>query len=228
MLDLFRATVVLIVVLVVPRLADACSCLAASPCRQYATAGAVFAGDVLEVTAGPESGRPTPKIARLRVVRAYKGPMRVGQVVAVEMPGGSSASCSLDIAKGSRYVIYGGLESGRVTTNLCRGSYALAAGQPWPTLPPQAGTVSGRLVRAADTGGAPRAVPGVVVSIDAAGRRITATTDADGAFRLAQVPAGRWPLAFALRAGEQAEATVDLQSADDCAELFVPVQSRER
>ena len=225
MLRGFRFLIVLAVVLAAPRLADACSCLAASPCRQYATADAVFAGEVLEVTAGPEGGPPRRKVARLRVARAYKGPVQVGQIVAVEMPGGSSASCSLDVAPGARFVIYGGVEGGAISTNLCRGSYALAAGQPWPDLPPEGGVVSGRLARPA-AGGAWEPVPAVPVWIATADGRISATTDAAGEFRLSGVPAGTWSVQFGLGADEQADVKVELQSPDDCAEIFAAPRPR--
>lgn len=227
MLRVWRFVVLVEALLALPRVADACSCLAASPCRQYANADAVFAGDVVEVTeqADPGAGRKT---VHLRVGRTYKGMMTVGQVVAVAMPGGSSASCSLDVTAGSRYVIYAGLEKGRISTNLCRGSHPLAAGAAWPPLPPEGGVVSGRLTRDDLGAGRPRPLGGVAVWIATPGRRFTANTDAAGAFRLTGVPAGTWTVEFGLGPDERADEKIELQSADDCAELYPSPRPRGR
>ncbi len=210
---------------VAPRPADACSCMRSSPCQTYASADAVFAGDVLEVTEGPADGSaegpPRLKLARLRVARAYKGPAGVGLVVTVEMPGGSSASCSLDIAPGSRFVIYGSLKAGRFSTNLCQGSHSLGAKAAWPALPPPGGVVSGRLMRpGSGVRDAPGPIPDVPVWIDVSGRRLASQTDADGRFRLTGVPAGTWTVHFDLGLSELADQKVELQSAEDCAEIY--------
>lgn len=223
MLDGIRFVVVLGVLLVVPRLADACSCLSASPCRQYRNAEAVFAGDVVSVAEpGPGNG---PKVVRLRVARAYKGPTTVGEVVSVEMPSGSSAACSLDVSVGDRYVIHGGIEGGRITTNLCRGSHLLEDGRPWPSLPPQGGVVSGWLARDSSIG--PNTpLPNVIVWIATPGRRIAAKTDVTGAFRLTGVPPGTWTVEFGLGPTEPADTKIELDAADDCAEIYAAPRPR--
>jgi|SRR5688500_12944571 hypothetical protein len=209
-----------------PRVADACSCMFSSPCRTYASADAVFAGDVVEVAEADATGRG-PKIVQLRVARAYKGSAAVGDVVTVEMPGGSSASCSLDVTPGSRVLIYGGVKDGGFTTNLCRGSHALPPGASWPDLPPPGGTVSGQLGRRpTEIRGAPQLLAGVPVWIEAAGRRLASTTDAHGRFRLTDVPAGTWTLQFDLGPSEVAEEKVELTSADDCAVIFASPRRR--
>jgi hypothetical protein len=106
----------------VPRFADACSCVAVSPCQQVAAADAVFVGDVLEV-AEPGSGG---KRVTMRVVRGHKGTPKAGETVVVVMPGGSSASCSLEATVGARFVILARVRDGALSTNLCSGSYRLA------------------------------------------------------------------------------------------------------
>jgi hypothetical protein len=106
----------------VPRFVDACSCLAASPCQQVAAADAVFVGDVVEVT-GPDSGR---KRVTMRVVRSHKGTPKAGETIVVAMPRGSSASCSLDVVVGARFVILARTHEGALSTNLCSGSYPVA------------------------------------------------------------------------------------------------------
>jgi hypothetical protein len=106
----------------VPRSAAACSCMARSLCQQVAAADAVFVGDVLDVVE-PASG---PKLVRVRVVRPYKGTPQAREAVTVEMPRGSSASCSLDVAVGARLAVFATVREGALRTNLCAGSHRLA------------------------------------------------------------------------------------------------------
>jgi hypothetical protein len=116
---LLLSFVLVSLVVALPRFAEACSCLAASPCQQVAAADAVFVGDVREV-AEPGSGG---KQVTMRVVRGHKGTPKAGETVVVAMPGGSSASCSLDAVVGARYVILARVRDGALSTNLCSGSY---------------------------------------------------------------------------------------------------------
>ena len=214
----------ILALIAVPRAADACSCMFSSPCRTYASADAVFAGDVVDVA---DSNGRGPKIAHLRVARAYKGSAGVGDVVTVEMPGGSSASCSLDITPGSRVVIFSGVKDGRFSTSLCQGSQILAADAPWPDLPPPGGAVSGHLMRpATEPRVAPRPLPDVPVWIEASGRRIASKTDPDGKFRLTGLPAGQWTLQFDLGPSEVADAKVELRLADDCVVVYASPRPR--
>jgi hypothetical protein len=216
---------VLAVLLAVPRLAEACSCLAVSPCRQYADADAVLAGEVVGVTETAGRG-PGKKVVRLRVVRANKGPAQAGEIVAVEMPGGSSASCSLDATAGDRLVIYASVAQGRISTHLCQGSHALQAGAAWPELPPRACDVTGKLVRRPEFGAAPVPVADVDVWITTPAGRVAGRTDAAGAFRLSGVPMGRWTVEADVGSGERAQRSVVLASADDCAAVYLSVQAQ--
>jgi hypothetical protein len=141
------------------------------------------------------------------------------------MPSGSSASCSLDVSVGDRYVIHGGIEGGRIATNLCRGSHRLEDGRPWPSLPPQGGVISGWLGRDSPTG--PNTpLPNVTVWIAIPGRRIAAKTDGTGAFRLTGVPPGTWTVEFGLDPAERPDTKVELASADDCAEIYAAARPR--
>ena len=63
------------------------------------------------------------------------------------MPRGSSASCSLDVDAGDRYVIHAGGGADGYSTSLCQGSYGLKKDAPLPELPPPGGVVTGTLVR---------------------------------------------------------------------------------
>jgi hypothetical protein len=111
-----------------PRTADACSCMASSPCEQAAAADAVFVGEVLAV-AEPGGAR---KQVTMRVLRSDKGTATADQVVTVRMPRGSSASCSLEAAVGARLVIVATVRDGALSTNLCAGSHGIAPGDPLP------------------------------------------------------------------------------------------------
>ena len=124
---------VVVAVAAVTRPAEACSCVAQTPAEIYERADAAFVGDVVEVA---EAARR--KTVTVRVVRAYKGGVKDGETVTVTMPGGSSASCSLDLAAKARVVIFASATEGRLSTNLCQGSYQLEAGKPLPMLPPPA------------------------------------------------------------------------------------------
>jgi hypothetical protein len=131
---MFRAwlsTLLVIAAVVLPRPAEACSCVAQTPAEIYERADAVFVGDVIEVAATPRR-----KTVTLRIVRAYKGAVTDGETVKVTLPGGTSASCSLDFAPRARAVIFARATDGRLSTNLCQGSYQLEPGKPLPALPP--------------------------------------------------------------------------------------------
>jgi translation elongation factor EF-G len=128
-----RVLALLFALVAVPRTADACSCVALSPRQLYDQAEAVLVGDVLEVSEAPRQ-----KAVRVRVTRAYKGTMKAGETVVVTLPGGSSASCSLDLTHGGRVVVFGRAAEGGIATNLCQGSYPLEPGKPLPELPPPA------------------------------------------------------------------------------------------
>lgn len=124
---------VTVAIAAIPRPAAACSCVPQTPAQIYERADAAFVGDVLAVT---EAERR--KTVRVKVVRAYKGAMKADETVVVTLPGGSSASCSLDWTAGARVVVFASVTDGRLRTNLCQGSYQLEAGAPLPKLPPPA------------------------------------------------------------------------------------------
>jgi hypothetical protein len=200
-----------------PRLADACSCVDSSSCQRYAMATAVFVGDVVDVqqlTTGPKS-------VRMRVIHVYKGPGTAGETVTVTMPRGSSASCSLDVAPGKRYVVHGGHKDGSYSTSLCQGSYPLKPDEPLPVLPPTPGQVTGQLYRYVGPPPYTRApIAGALAWVIDGDRRIETRTDADGRFTLASVPQGPRKVRFEVGAAERAEASIDLQFVEDCAEVW--------
>jgi hypothetical protein len=114
-----------------PSPAEACSCLAQTPAQIYERADAAFVGEVIAIAETPRR-----KTVTLRIVHAYKGAVTAGETVTVTLPGGSSASCSLDFTAKARAVIFARATDGRLSTNLCQGSYQLEPRKPLPTLPP--------------------------------------------------------------------------------------------
>lgn len=208
--------------LAVPRLAEACSCIPMSSCQRYASVTSVFAADVLEV-AEPASQVQGPKTTRMRVVRSYKGGAPVGETVTVTMPRGSSASCSLDVAVGKRYVIFGGGGKDGYSTGLCYGSFSLKPGDPLPDLPAPGGQVTGvlqRYRRGAPTGSEWLPIADALVWLVTPDGRIEARTDAEGRFRMTGVPLGPRLVRSDVAPGERVEERINLQFKEDCAEVF--------
>jgi hypothetical protein len=216
----FLLPVLVVALLALPRLADACSCVPMSSCQRYAFVSSVFVADVLDVA---EPVTPGPKTTRMRVVRAYKGGSAVGETVTVTMPRGSSASCSLDVAPGKRYVIFAAGEKGVYSTGLCHGSYSLQLDAPMPDLPPAAGRVTGQIQRyhvGAPTGQELTPVAGALVWIVTPDGRIEARTDAEGRFTMTGVPLGPRMVRSEVGPGEGVEHRIDLQFEGDCAEVY--------
>jgi hypothetical protein len=214
---LFGLAVTVVAVVALPSAVDACSCVSSSSCQRFAMSGVVFAGEVVDV-----KDAATNKVARLKVIRSYKGDAVAGETVTLTLPRGSSASCSLDVDPGDRYVIHGGRKAGQYSSSLCAGSYGLRSGDPLPDLPPPAGQVTGRLYRFTDVPGAyeRNGVIGARVWVVTPDGPIETRTDGDGRFRLTGVPQGPRMVRFEVGPGEGAEERIDLQFAGDCAEVY--------
>jgi hypothetical protein len=212
--------IVVLALAIGPRLADACTCVPMSSCQRYASATAVFVADVVEVAA---LVTPGPKTTRMRVVRAYKGGSAAGDTVTVTLPRGSAAGCSLDVVPGKRVVIFGAGEKGVYSTSICHGSYSLEPDAALPDLPPPAGRVTGQIQRykvGAPTGQERTPVAGALVWVVTPDGRIEARTDAEGRFTMTGVPLGPRMVRSVVAPGEGIEERIDLQSKDDCAEVY--------
>jgi hypothetical protein len=204
-----------------PAAADACSCGVPSLCTRYARSAAVLAVRVLEVIHHPGRDR---KEARVEVLRAYKGDAVAGTTVTLVMPGGSPASCSLDLEPGERLVVFAGGSNGTYGTHLCAGNIPLRRGAPFPVFPPEPGAVVGELVRSGPPGD--RSYPPIVgarVWVEAAGRRVEARTDAHGRFRLPGLPPGRYVVRFDAGAAGRDGMMIELRAPDDCYDVFMPL-----
>jgi hypothetical protein len=111
----------------------ACSCLPTNKTEQRERSGAVFLGEVLSFRGrgggcarAPEvSGR----VARLRVVRVWKGALRPGAEVAVTT-GMNSADCGVEFVTGRSYMVYATTPEGEsaLATNLCTTTREVSAG----------------------------------------------------------------------------------------------------
>lgn len=86
----------------VAREAGACSCAPLSPCGLYRNADAVFVGDVVEI--GKVSGAIWTTALQMRVVRAGKGAVEAGQLVAVEAPDDGSSKFGIDGGRAARFL----------------------------------------------------------------------------------------------------------------------------
>ncbi len=190
--------------------ADACSCIQQSPCQVYGGADAVFVGEIAAVESGPRE-----KVARIRLTHVYKGAAKTGETVAVRMGPGSSASCSLDVAVGQRWVMFAGTANGGFSTGFCHGSYRLRDTDALPTLPLTAGEVTGRLIRWTRGDKPPDGLGDVPVWVQTPTGRIASRTAADGSFALSRVPPGKWTVSFDLGPTETADQPIEL-GADDC------------
>ena len=208
----------LVALVACPPLADACSCIDLSSCQLFASADAVFVADVVDVTEGATGA----KRSRMRVVRAYKGTAKAGDEVTVAMPRGTSASCSLDVDPGDRYLIHAGAGADGYSTSMCQGSYGLKKDDPLPELPPPGGLVTGMLARHNNDGSNFKLLPiaGAPLWIVTPDGRIESKTDSEGRFRVSGVPPGKWTVRFDVGPTERAEAPIVLRAPQDCADVF--------
>ena len=159
----------------------------------------------------------------MRVVRSYKGTAKAGEEVAVLMPRGTSASCSLDVDPGDRYVIHAGAGADGFSTSMCHGSYGLKKEDPLPDLPPPAGQVKGTIYRyhvGAPSGQERTPIVDALVWVVTPDGRIEARTDADGRFTMTGVPLGPRMVRSDVAPGERVESRINLEFKEDCAEVF--------
>jgi hypothetical protein len=211
-----RALVVLGVVAAAgfAREAAACSCSGPSSCGIYGRADVVLVGDIVEIR--PESGALMATAVKVRVVRAGKGGVEAGQLVAVGTPSESS-SCAMGLAVGQRWMLFAGVVEGKLVMSPCTGSHRLGLDERIPDLPPRGGTVHGRLVFPGGGGvDGRRGFPAAAVWIDTPDGRLATRTAEDGGFTLLGVPPGRWTVRADVGPDQQADSVIDVGAGDDC------------
>jgi len=191
--------------------AAACSCAPGTPCQRWGRSTAVFVGDVVDVQSSDRG-----VVARLRVVRAFKGATETS-IVSVD-PG--SATCELRLGAGERWVVYADSGPQGLRTSLCSGSRKLAADSPLPDLRPEPGVVDGWLHRYRAAPGVEPWIEGAPVWIQTRGGRLASRTGPQGIFRLTAVPPGSWTVEFDLGGRESAVAQVTVAAPDRCATVL--------
>lgn len=117
--------------LLLPATASACSCAAVSDRTLLGYADAAFAGTVTTATAPPSSDPFAEITYTLRVDTTVKGAPRPEQQVVTS---GSSASCGTRLDVGRRYLVLATEYQGRLSTGLCSGTRPLAPGSAVPDL----------------------------------------------------------------------------------------------
>ena len=188
--------------------AAACSCYPGTSCELWGRSSAVFVGDVVDVQRVDRGA-----VARLRVVRAFKGATEAS-IVSVD-PG--SATCELRLSAGQRWVVYADTGPSGLRSSLCSGSRQLEPSAELPDLRPEAGVVDGRLLRFRAEVGVQPWIENARVWIDAPTGRIESRTGAQGSFRLSGVPVGSWTIQFALDPGESTSEQAVLEAPERCA-----------
>lgn len=102
-----------------PKPAYACSCMMPpQPLEARDQAQAVFSGTVSDVQPGKDGVLVTFDVARV-----WKGPDDARLTLTTP---GSSASCGVEFAPGEEYLVYGFVQDGQLSTNLCTRTAPLA------------------------------------------------------------------------------------------------------
>ena len=114
------------VVIVRPTCAYACSCRPpGTPIEALGQSDAVFQGTIVSVKAstGPVTSSADNTTVMFQVSKVWKG--QITQTSTLTTPG-SSASCGVTFEQGKEYVVYGRVNEGSLTTNLCSRTRAVA------------------------------------------------------------------------------------------------------
>lgn len=125
----------------------ACSCMALGPEEAAQMADVVFAGSVVSEEVGA-ADPAAPMAAPVRYTFAVDGVAKgeVGAEVAV-VAGGDSAMCGMTFAMNERWLVFGTVQDGSLTTGLCSGNLPLQPDEdpPMPMYLPEApdGAASG-------------------------------------------------------------------------------------
>jgi hypothetical protein len=196
MKKLLAAVVLVLALPFFPSRAFACECVGGAPlCQSFWQADAVFSGEVLSFG---RTEREQPRVARVRVTRAWRG--QVSGTVEV-LTGSHSASCGYSFRRGTQYLIYAyRTKDGALMTGICSPTKALSrASADLKYFDGSAPSAGGRIygtarfeAKGANVGAA-KNIP--IVLHGAAGSR-KAVTDGDGAFEFKDVPVGEYTIAM--------------------------------
>ena len=198
--------------------ANACSCVEMSPCADFEVADAVFSGRVtsmkeefVEATVlGKMEKVRTALTARFEVYHAYKGLPANSRIIEVAT-GGGGGDCGYHFEEGKEYFVMGHSVDGIVATGICSGTRplddaadrielieALLRDRPETRIfgtvilnPPQFG-------RKFYEPGSSRPLSGIRVEARGEAGLLFDVSDANGRFRMKNVPQGKYEVRFLL------------------------------
>ncbi len=217
--------------LVTPRAARACTCIADVPlCQSFWQTDAVFTGEVLSFEPANPDQPFSRRVARIRIERTWRG--AVEGVVDV-ITGAGGGDCGYSFRAGIKYVVYAHrARDGSWTTSICSPTKPLehAAGdlQYFKEMeaPARRGRVFGN-VQYESRGGALTPVNGARVHLTGNSLSRTVATGDDGGFEFADVPPGRYEVRVE---GSSAPWTAEIRAAHACAlvNMWLPRPARVR
>jgi hypothetical protein len=198
MKKLLAAAVVVLALPFFPSRAFACSCAGGTPlCQSFWQADAVFSGEVLSFGRTEREQPLSSRVARVAVVRAWRG--QVSGTVEV-LTGADSASCGYSFRPGTQYLIYAyRTKDGALTTSICSPTKELskAAADLEYVKGTGAPSAGGRIYGTArfEAKGSPLApAKNVNINLQSTSGSRTAVTDDTGAFEFKDLPAGEYSI----------------------------------
>lgn len=191
--------------------ANACSCVTGgTPCHDYWQATAVFTGTVIysSTTTSKRGAYDIPqRIFRFNIDQRFRGVAGKEVEVRTGLGGGD---CGYNFRLGGQYLVYAYGDAGKLSTGICsrtrpfsEASDDLAYFQGLATAEPGA-TISGevkRLDRTATDDERLQPVPDIKILIEGASRRVEATTDKKGSYRVSGLAAGTYKVRVELPDG---------------------------
>lgn len=231
--------VVATLVAALPGSAEACSCARlGSACEAFWRSGAVFAGEVIEITdhdLRKDRSLPASRRARFRVLEAFVGVESTEIEVFTEL---YEASCGYSFASGGKYLVFAfDYPDGRRGVSLC--SLTRPMGplngdlrylRSLKTSAHETGRVRGRAmyVEGTPSGGGGRGSPfaGARIVARSGTKTIESVSDRDGRFELV-APVGTYSLSIEVSDGLHAATftpVVHIRDPEACGEISVRVQ----